>query len=66
MQLHFGFENMEDKTQWIICPKCGKQTRVKVKETTIMKDFLLFCSWCKKETLINVENYMIKEVKNDK
>lgn len=31
-----------------------------------MKDFPLFCTWCKQETLINVENYIIKEVKNDK
>ena len=54
------------ETQWIKCPQCGKQTRVKIKETTIMTDFLLFCTWCKQETLIHVENYIIKEVKNDK
>ena len=54
------------ETQWIICPKCGKQTRVKVKETTIMKDFPLFCTWCKQEMIINVEKYNIEEVKNDK
>lgn len=56
----------QEVMQWIICPKCGKQTRVKVKETTVMKDFPLFCTWCKQETLIHVENYIIKEVKNDK
>ena len=57
---------MQEETQWITCPKCGKQTRVKVKETTVMKDFPLFCTWCKQETLIHVKNYIIKEVKNDK
>jgi len=57
---------MEEKVQWINCPKCGKQTRVRIKKTTVMKDFPLFCSWCKQETLIHVENYIIKEVKNDK
>ncbi len=31
-----------------------------------MKDFPLFCTWCKQETLINVEKYIIKEVENDK
>ena len=60
------FINMQEETQWIICPKCGKQKRVKKKDTTIMKDFPLFCTWCKKETLIDVENYIIQEVKNDK
>ncbi|MBQ4268479.1 MAG: hypothetical protein IJB97_02385 [Clostridia bacterium] len=23
---------MQEETQWIICPKCGEQTRVKIKE----------------------------------
>ena len=57
---------MQEEIKWITCPKCGKQTRVKVKETTVMKDFPLFCSWCKNETLIHVENYIIREAKNDK
>ena len=60
------FIKMKKETQWISCPKCGKQTRVKVKETTIMKDFPLFCTWCKQETLIHVEKYIITEVKKDK
>ena len=58
--------DMQELTQWIKCPKCGEKTRVKIKETTIMKDFPLFCTWCKKETLIHVEKYIIKEVENDK
>lgn len=33
---------MQEETQWIKCPKCGKQTRVKVKETTVIKDFPLY------------------------
>ena len=58
--------DMQEVTQWIKCPKCSEKTRVKVKATTIMKDFPLFCTWCKQETLINVEKYIIEEVKNDK
>lgn len=57
---------MQEEKQWIKCPKCGKQTRVKIKETTILKDFPLFCTWCKQEMIINVEKYIIEEVKNDK
>ena len=55
-----------EETQWIKCPQCGKQTRVKIKETTIMKDFLLFCTWCKRETVINVEKFKVDIVENDK
>ena len=36
-----GLEAMEE-TKWIICPDCGGKTRVKIKQTTIMKDFLLW------------------------
>jgi hypothetical protein len=55
-----------EETQWIKCPQCGKQTRVKIKETTIMTDFLLFCTWCKTETVINVEKFKVEIVKKDK
>ena len=50
-------------TKWIICPKCGEKTRVKIKETTIMKDFPLFCTWCKQETLIHVKIILSKKSK---
>ena len=55
-----------EETRWIICPECGGKTRVKIKETTIMKDFLLFCHHCKKEFTVDVENFVVKVVKNDK
>ena len=55
-----------EENRWIICPECGNKTRVKIKETTIMKDFLLFCHHCKKEFTIDVENFVVKVVGNDK
>ena len=58
--------DMQEESQWIICPKCGEKTRVKIKGPTVMRDFPLFCTWCKKETLIHVDKYIITEVKNDK
>ena len=54
-----------EETRWIICPECGGKTRVKIKATTIMKDFLLFCHHCKEFT-IDVENFAVKVVKNNK
>jgi uncharacterized Zn finger protein (UPF0148 family) len=38
---------------FIICPKCGRQTKTKVNPDTELKRFPLFCPWCKKETIID-------------
>ena len=53
--------NMTD-TKWIICPRCGEKTRVKIQEATLLKNFPLFCTWCKKETLIDVEKFKVKVI----
>lgn len=37
---------------YIICPKCGKKTAVRIKTDTKLVMFPLYCSWCKKETII--------------
>ena len=57
---------MQEETQWIKCPKCGEKTRVKVMESTIMKNFLLYCHRCKKEFAIDVQNFIVTVIKNDK
>ena len=54
-----------EETRWIICPECGNKTRVKIKQTTIMKEFLLFCHHCKKEFTVDVENFVVKVVKEN-
>jgi uncharacterized Zn-finger protein len=38
---------------FVVCPKCGKQTKTKVLPDTELKRFPLFCPWCKKETIVN-------------
>lgn len=45
--------------EWIKCPICGKKTRDKIREDTIIKNFPVFCSKCKQEILINVEQFQI-------
>ena len=45
--------------QWIICPTCHSKTRLKILETTELKNFPLFCPKCKTRTLINVKQFQI-------
>ena len=48
------------ETKWILCPKCSEKTRVKIKETTVIKDFPLYCHRCKKEFIIEVQKFIVK------
>lgn len=41
--------------QYIICPKCGRPTKVKLNHDTELKNFPLFCPWCKQETIIDTD-----------
>lgn len=40
------------KEGFLICPKCGRKTRVKVQSGTVLKQFPLFCHWCREEMTI--------------
>lgn len=40
---------------FIICPKCSRATKTKVHKETVLKNFPLFCTWCKEETIIDYE-----------
>ena len=59
------WKSMEE-TQWIACPKCGEKTKVKLQESTVMKNFLLYCHRCKKEFTVDVQNFIVTVIKNDK
>lgn len=48
-----------DDAEWIRCPACGSKTRDKIRADTIMKNFPVFCPKCKREILINVEQFHI-------
>lgn len=54
---------MEMKTEWLKCPVCQNKTRVKMREDTVLKRFPLFCPKCKQETLIELEHFGIKVIK---
>lgn len=48
---------MEEK--WVLCPVCKSKTRVKLREDTVLRNFLLFCPKCKQESVISAENMSI-------
>ena len=54
---------MEVRTEWVKCPVCGNKTRNKIREDTILKKFPLFCPKCKMETLIEMEDFLIRVIK---
>ena len=49
--------------KWVLCPVCGNKTRIKIRESTELKYFPLYCPKCKQETLINVLNFNIAIIK---
>ena len=53
---------MEKKIEWIKCPVCGNKTRNMVRQDTILKKFPLFCPKCKKETIIDLSDFVMKIV----
>lgn len=53
-------ETKEEK--WVLCPLCGNKTRVKLRKDTLLFHFPLFCPKCKKESLIDAKNYIIRRI----
>lgn len=50
---------MDIKTEWIICPVCGRKTHNKIREDTELKNFPLYCPKCKQETLVDVKQLIV-------
>lgn len=42
-------------TNWIYCPICHQQTRLKIRVDTELKNFPLYCPKCKHEILIDIK-----------
>ena len=47
------------KEQWILCPICGAKTRARLLPDTVLRNFPLFCPKCKRESIIDVQNYEV-------
>lgn len=48
---------MDETEKWLLCPACGSKTRVKLRQDTELKNFLLFCPKCKREVLVSVREF---------
>ena len=51
--------------QWVLCPWCGAKTRLQIFQETELKAFPLFCPKCRRESIINVKNFIIKTKQPD-
>lgn len=54
-----NIQNANQELQWLLCPKCGKKTRLKLRTDTELKNFPLYCPKCKEMTLVDVKNFDI-------
>lgn len=50
--------------KWVLCPVCRSKTRSRIREDTVLKNYPLYCTKCKQETVIDVKNMVvtIKEI----
>ena len=53
---------MNEKAKWIHCPVCRNKTCDRIREDTVLKNYPLYCSKCKQETLIKVKNLQITTI----
>lgn len=49
--------------EWLLCPVCHNKTRIKLRQDTELRNFLLYCPKCKQETLINAKELHITVIK---
>ncbi len=48
--------------KWLLCPVCRSKTRVKLRQDTELKNFLLVCPKCKREVLVSVREFMTTRI----
>lgn len=51
-------------TEWLLCPVCKNKTRLKIREDTEIKNFPLYCPKCKRETVVNVKQFVVSVCKD--
>lgn len=49
-----------EEKRWLLCPCCGGKTRLQIFRETELKDFPLFCSKCRRESIVSVKNFILK------
>lgn len=51
------------RVEWLYCPVCGNKTRNRIREDTVLKNYLLYCPKCKQETLVEVKDLAVMPIK---
>ena len=52
-----------NKEHWILCPACGSKTRARLLPDTVLRSFPLFSPKCRRESIINVQNYKVSTLR---
>lgn len=52
-----------NKEHWILCPACGSKARARLLPDTVLRSFPLFCPKCRRESIINVQNYKVSTLR---
>ena len=55
----------EEEKRWVLCPRCGAKTRLRILRETKLKTFPLFCPKCRQESIINIKNFIIETKQPD-
>ena len=48
---------------WLLCPLCGGNTRSRVRADTILFRYPLYCPKCRRETLVQVQQFHMTVLK---
>ena len=38
-----------------VCPRCGRRTNLRIQPNTVLKNFPLYCKWCRAVTIVSTE-----------
>ena len=49
--------------RWLLCPLCGGKTRSRVRADTILVRYPLYCPKCRRETLVQVQQFHMTVLK---
>lgn len=47
----------------MLCPTCGKKTRDRIREDTVLVNYPLYCPKCGKTTIIDAKNFHVTTAK---
>lgn len=54
MKRGFEMDSMNQMWKWLPCPACGNPKLLKFRPDTRAKNLVVYCKWCKKENIINI------------